>query len=583
MLRAPIGGLAMASQANVRRVIGAAGSFLGVAAIVALFFAYKRYQPVLYPPRLRVHASQLPYYAFCSFYRMLAAYAIALVFSLVYGTAAARSQARERVMIPIIDIAQSVPVIGFFPAAIYFFVALAHGRLGVEFAAIFLIFTSMAWNMVLGVFESVRTIPVDSTEALDAFGASWWLKLRRLLLPACVPKLIYNSILSWVAGWYYLIACEIITAGPAEYRLPGLGSFLMTAADRGRSGELIAGLLVLLGIIIAMDIVVWQPLSIWAEKFRYEFAATSEPLRSLGMLGALSAIGPTITRLLRSAVRPIFRMMRRGLSSAPPFNPAAYPWLMRLGRGLRGFLVAISLILLFYGLVDGLSALIRALMQPWPIAARQIPAATLASMLRMAIAYLISLAWTIPCAIYASENQRFARAVAPIAEIVGSMPATALFPLIVLFVIRVTGGMNLASILLILTGMQWYLLFNLLGGVNQIPADLKEATRSFGLSRVATWRKLTLPAIAPSLLTGSITAWGGGWNALILSEYFVYRGKTHQVFGLGAMLDEAVYRTNNGVMILLALLSMVLVVILLNRFVWRRLYDVATERYRIDY
>jgi NitT/TauT family transport system permease protein len=204
-------------------------------------------------------------------------------------------------------------------------------------------------------------------------------------------------------------------------------------------------------------------------------------------------------------------------------------------------------------------------------------------MLRMIAAYVISLAWTIPCAIAASENQRFARRLTPIAEIVGSIPATALFPLIVLFVIRVTGGMNLASILLILTGMQWYLLFNLLAGVSQIPGDLREAARSFGLSRIATWRKLTLPAVVPSLLTGSITAWGGGWNALILSEYFVYRDRTYQVFGLGALLDDATYRSGNGPMILLTLLSMVLVVVVLNRLFWRRMYDVATDRYRMDY
>jgi len=153
----------------------------------------------------------------------------------------------------------------------------------------------------------------------------------------------------------------------------------------------------------------------------------------------------------------------------------------------------------------------------------------------------------------------------------------------VVFVIRITGGMNLASILLILTGMQWYLLFNLLAGVSQIPADLKEAARAFGLSRVATWRKLTIPSMIPSLLTGSITAWGGGWNALILSEYFVYRGQTYQVFGLGALLDDATYQTGSGVMTLLTLLAMVLVVVLLNRLVWRRFYDVATERYKIDY
>jgi NitT/TauT family transport system permease protein len=256
---------------------------------------------------------------------------------------------------------------------------------------------------------------------------------------------------------------------------------------------------------------------------------------------------------------------------------------MRPGRIFRLTLTASFALLLVSGVIAGMIALVRTLWVPWPAAAWQIPAATLASVLRLTIAYVISLAWTIPCAIYAGENQRFARAVAPVAEIVGSLPATALFPLIVLVVIRYTGGMNLASILLILTGMQWYLLFNLLGGVNQIPADLKEAVRSMGLSRVARWRKLTLPAIAPSLLTGSITAWGGGWNALILSEYFPYRGVVHKVFGLGAMLDVATYEKYNGLMILLTLLSMILVVILLNRLVWRRLYDLATERYRIDY
>jgi NitT/TauT family transport system permease protein len=563
--------------------MGALTSLLAVGAILALFFAYRRHQPAFHPPVLQVHARQLPYYAFCSFYRMLAAYLIALLFSLIYGTAAARSRARERVMIPIIDVAQSVPVIGFFPAAIFFFVSLVHGRVGVEFAAIFLIFTSMAWNMVLGVFESVRTIPTDSIEALDSFGASWWLKLKRLMLPACVPKLVYNSILSWVAGWYYLIACEIITAGPSEYRLPGLGSFLMTAAGKGRWAELVAGLIALLIIIILLDAIVWQPLSIWAEKFRYEFAASSEPIGSLGMLDVLSGIGPAAARALRTIFIPVVTWTRAALSARRPFDPAAHPVITRGMKLLRMVVTATALFMLAYGLIEGTFAMLRTLLRPWPVAARRIPAATLVSMVRLAVAYLVSLAWTIPCAIYASENQRFAQRISSIAQIFGSLPATALFPVIVVFVIRVTGGMNLASLLLILTGMQWYLLFNLLAGVNQIPADLKEATRSFGLSRTMVWRKLTLPAITPSLLTGSITAWGGGWNALILSEFFVFNGKTYKVFGLGTLLDEAVYQTNNGQMILLTLLAMVSVVILLNRFVWRRLYDLATERYRMDY
>jgi NitT/TauT family transport system permease protein len=200
----------------------------------------------------------------------------------------------------------------------------------------------------------------------------------------------------------------------------------------------------------------------------------------------------------------------------------------------------------------------------------------------MVVAYAISLGWTLPCALAAINSPRFKRWLSPVAEIVGSMPATALFPVIVVFVIKVTGGMNLASILLILTGMQWYLLFNLLAGVNQIPEELKEFARAYRLSRWASWRKLDVPALVPSIVTGSITAWGGGWNALILSEYFVYRGHTYKVLGLGALLDVATYESGNNLMILLSLLSMVVVVIGLNRLVWRRLYNIATERYRFD-
>jgi NitT/TauT family transport system permease protein len=569
----------------VRRLFGATVSFLALAAIIALFFAYRsRAALPLHPPRFSSSIEHLPYYAFCSFYRMLAAYIVALFFSIGYGMLAARGGIWERVLIPTVDIAQSVPVVGFFPAAIFFFVALAHGRqIGVEMAAIFLIFTSQAWNMTLGVYEAVKTLPGDSKEALEAFGVSGWLRFKRLWMPACVPKLVYNSILSWVAGWYYLIECEIIAVGPANYRLPGLGSFLMDAAEHGAWIELSAGLLILLVIIVLMDAIVWQPLTIWSDKFRYEFAASSQTARSLGMLDALGGIGPAMTRALRVVLVPPYRAILRVTGKIPRVTIASSPAAQRAGRLVRTFLIASVVVFFAYAIGAGLVALARALITPWPTEAKQIPIATLASFTRMVIAYAISLAWTIPCALAASESPRFNRFLAPAAEIVGAMPATALFPLIVVFVIRVTGEMNLASILLILTGMQWYLLFNLLAGVNQVPEDLKEAARVFGLSRTATWRKLILPASLPSLITGSLTAWGGGWNALIVSEYFVFRGETYKVTGLGALLDIATYQTRNGTMILLSLLSMVAVVLVLNRLVWRRLYNVATDRYRLDY
>jgi NitT/TauT family transport system permease protein len=571
---------------NTRRTINGILSFIALAAILALFFEYRHRVSISHPPRFSISLSHLPYYAFCSFYRMLAAYIISLIFSIIYGLAATRGRLWERILIPAVDIAQSVPVVGFFPAAVFFFVALAHGsRLGVEMAAVFLIFTSQAWNMTLGVFEAIRTIPNDSIEALQAFGVRGWLRLRRLYLPAMVPKLVYNSILSWVAGWYFLIACEIITVGPAHYRLPGLGSYLMEAADRGDNLNLVAGLITLLIIITLMDVVVWQPLTAWSDKFKYEFAASPQSAAiSFGMTEVLSAIGPSVTRAVRTITRPIARGFWQ-LSASLPHLPSAeeVPAMGSIGAALRVGAIVAVVALFTYGVAEGVVALVHTLSQPWPPQVKLIPLATLYSSLRMITAYLISLAWTLPVALAASDSIRFRRIIAPIAEIVGSLPATALFPVIVVFVIKVTGGMNLASILLILTGMQWYLMFNLLAGVNQVPEDLKEAARAFGLSRVATWRKLTIPALTPSLITGSITAWGGGWNALILSEYFIYRNHTYQVPGLGQLLDVATYETGNGVMILLSLLSMVAVVLILNHFVWRRLYDLAAERFRIDY
>jgi len=569
---------------NPRRLVNGTLSFLALAAIIALFFAYRSHAQHLIPHNVPASIEHLPYYAFCSFYRMLAAYIIALVFSIIYGMAAARGRRYERILIPAIDIAQSVPVVGFFPAAVYFFVALAHGsRLGVEMAAIFLIFTSQAWNMALGVYEAVKTIPDDSRDALESFGARGWLKFKRLLMPASVPKLVYNSILSWVAGWYFLIACEIITVGAASYRLPGLGSFLWEAAENGRDFDIAAGLLTLLAIIVLMDMIVWQPLSTWAEKFRYEFAAASGAAQSLGMFDALAGVGPAVTRALRSILVPPMKLIAGALNAMPRGPQLSPEQSKRVGQLVRTVVIGAIAVFTAWALARGLVALIRTLSQPWPSDAKQIPAAILASTIRMTVAYAISLAWTVPCALAAGESPRFNRFLSPIAEIVGSMPATALFPVIVIFVIQVTGGMNLASVLLILTGMQWYLLFNLLAGVNQVPEDLKEAARAFGLSRFARWRKLILPAVMPSLITGSITAWGGGWNALILSEYFVYKNHTYEVIGIGSLLDAATYKTGNGVMILLSLLSMILVVLLLNRLMWRPLYNLTTERYRLDY
>ena len=541
----------------------------------------------LVPESIPTDLLHLADYALASYLRMLVAYLFSLLFAVIFGSLAATSTNRERLMIPMLDILQSVPVLGFFPAAVYFFVRMTHGtRPGVEAAAIFLIFTSQAWNMAFGVYEGITTIPADAREVVTSFGCGRWKTFLRLFFPSAVPKLVYNSILSWAGGWYFLIACEIIAIGPVRYRLPGLGSYLIRVTEEGDLAGAFMGLGVLTAIIVAMDLLLWRPLSVWAQKFRYEFTAeTAEPDRSLPLV---FAGGAQILRRARRLTRPFRRWMvlRRKIWSRRIRKSAAILSRSRilptaLGAA-RGALFWMTLALGAYAGGRALLILLHSLAPPWPEQAYHIPLYLLFSMLRLLAAYALSLIWTVPLALWVGESPRVARVVTPLAEIGASLPATALFPLIVVGVIRFAGGMNLASVLLVITGMQWYLLFNLIAGVRSIPGELKEAARALGLSRWMTWKRLVLPAILPSLITGSITAWGGGWNALIVSEYLVYREKVYSVRGIGSLLDNATYVSGDRQLILLTLVSLTATIVLLNRFIWRRAYALASDRYRIE-
>ena len=526
-------------------------------------------------------------YTAASFLRMLASYLLSLFFAVVCGTLATTGAGRERIILPFLDIMQSVPVLGFFPAAVFFFVRVFHGtRLGVELAAVFLIFTCQAWNMAFGVYEGISTIPADAREVVTSFGCDKWKTFLRLLLPSAIPKLVYNSIVSWANGWYFLIACEIIALGPARYRLPGLGSYLIRTTEEGNLAGTFAGLALLTTVVLTMDLLIWGPLSAWAGKFRYEFAGEAPHAET--RLPLVFVGGAAVARWMRRQTRPLVPALKRRARRTAR-------WMRLRGGALarrvlsRRTLNATRRSLIWLGLGIGallmlraLVALARGLALPWPEEARQIPLYLVFSFLRLAIAYVLSLAWTLPLALWVGVSPRVSRVVTPLAEIGASLPATALFPLIIVVVIRTAGGMNLASVLLALTGMQWYLLFNLIAGVRSIPAELREAAKSLGLGRWMTWRKVDLPALLPSLITGSLTAWGGGWNSLIVSEYVIYKEKTYSVPGIGSLLDYATYVSGNRQMILLTLIALVGTIILLNRLVWHRLYVVAADRYKID-
>jgi len=560
--------------------------FAGILLLAAFFFEIGS-RVRLRPVPIGTDFLHLVGYTAASFLRMLAAYLVSLLFALVCGTLATTGSKWERIILPFLDIMQSVPVLGFFPAAVFFFVRMFRGdRLGVELAAVFLIFTCQAWNMAFGVYEGISTIPADAREVVTSFGCGKWKTFLRLLLPSAVPKLVYNSILSWASGWYFLIACEIISLGPARYRLPGLGSYLIRTTEEGNLGGTFAGLAILTACVLSMDLLLWGPLSAWAAKFRYEFAG--EASQAEARLPLVFVGGAAVARWMRRKTRflvPVVRRRARQLArwfrargrtlAHRIFSPRA----LRVTRRSMGWVVvAIGALLMLRALV----ALARGLALPWPEEAGHIPLYLLYSFLRLIVAYVLSLAWTLPLALWVGESPRLARFVTPLAEIGASLPATALFPLIVVVVIRTAGGMNLASVLLALTGMQWYLLFNLIAGVRSIPAEMREAARSLGLGRWMTWRKVDLPALLPSLITGSLTAWGGGWNSLIVSEYLIYKEQVYSVPGIGSLLDHATYVSGDRRMILLTLIALIGAIVLLNRLIWHRLYVVAADRYKIE-
>jgi len=523
--------------------------------------------------RLNLAVRMLPVYAVFSLLRMVGAYIVSLAFAFVTGYFAATSPLARRFILPSLDILQSVPILGFFPAAVFFFIHLFRGSvLGIEAAAVFLIFTSQAWNLAFSVYESLVTIPEDISTAARTSGVGGIVRWRRLLLPACVPRLTYNSMLSWAGGWYFLIASEIITVGPRSYTLPGLGSYIGQSIADGVYWSAAAGIGALAVIIILLHIFVWSPLEYWSRRFRYEYASRTEagpPPLALSLIQRAPLLRRTWVRVLNVAARG------GGAVSAHVSASLTGAWTKYLFGGV-GLVAAIAIA---WGGIGTAAQLVR----PLPPEAAEIPAALCYSFFRLLVAYVISLAWTIPLAYWLSLSARRSARVLPVVQVLASMPATAFFPVIVAAVLALHLDLNVASVALVLTGMQWYLLFNVVAGAQAMPEDLRELAAASDVHGWLYLRRFFLPVAAPSLITGSLTGWGGGWNALIISEYLTVKGRTYAVEGIGSLLDRATYVKGDLQMITLTIVAMVVVISLINRFVWRRLYQRATQRYRLEY
>ncbi len=549
-------------------------------AALAFFYAIlsmTRYwlTPAGAPMEIHLEPSALPRYAMFSVLRIAAAYLVSLAFTLVYGYVAAYNARAEKFMVPLLDTLQSIPVLSFLPGVMVAMVALFPTKqLGVELGSILLIFTGQVWNMTFSFYSSLKSIPREMREVAEIYRWSWWQRFTQMELPYSIIGLVWNSMMSVAGGWFFLMACEMFTLGDRDLRLPGLGSYLQTAANAGNTRAIWWGMAVMIGIIVVIDQLVWRPVIAWAEKFKFEqVESTDAPHSAVLDLLRSSRILPFFSRLtLRPAREFLSLHFARSHAAAGVGRAArgAYQWLTRL-----------LLAALLAGIVYESAQMVKLLTHLTGEELRSLFLGAGATLLRVTFTLFLAALWTIPVGILIGLKPKLSAVAQPIAQVAASVPATALFPIILLVLIRAGGGLGIGSIMLLLLGTQWYILFNVIAGAIAIPTDLKEVCSVFRFGRTERWRELLLPGIFPFLITGFVTASGGAWNASIVAEYFKFRGHTYLTTGLGAVISNAT-DTGNTPVLLAATILMAAMVVTINRLVWRRLYQLASTRFRLE-
>jgi NitT/TauT family transport system permease protein len=549
-------------------IIGGLGLLYGLLSLSHYWTA-----PVNAQADIQLSPGVLPLYALFSVARILTAYLISLVFAIGYGQLAAHNARAERILIPLLDTLQSIPVLSFLPPVMVAMVALFPTRqFGVELGSILLIFTGQVWNMAFSVYSSTKNIPRELQEAAGVYRLSWWQRFSQLELPCAAIGLVWNSMMSVAGGWFFLMACEAFQLNNRDLRLPGLGSYLQTAANNGDMGAVLWGLTAMIAVIVMMDQLIWRPVIAWGEKFKFEQVEAAQTPRSpiLTMFRrshVLDVIGRKAFEPAMEAVDLYFARRFRAVVSAPGTRSV---WTFRV-------LAALGLGVVLYA-VGRMVVMLATLTGPDMV---EILRGAAATFLRVEFTLVLAGLWTIPVGVYVGLRPRLAAIAQPIAQVAASVPATALFPIVLLALIRIGGGLGVGSIVLLLLGTQWYILFNVIAGASAIPTDLKEVCGIFHMSRVERWKKLFLPGIFPYLVTGFVTASGGAWNASIVAEYSKIQGKTYATVGLGAVISRAT-DSGNFAVLLGATVVMAATVVTVNRLFWRKMYGLAATRYKLE-
>ena len=557
---------------------------IGVAACgLAIFFtiistgSYWLGKPIPVVP-ISHSISALPAYAFYSVVRISIAYFLSLAFAVGYGYLAAYNPRVEPWMVAVLDILQSIPVLSFLPPLVLAMVALVPGhQMGIEMGVILLIFTGQVWNLAFSFYSSLKSIPREMLEASRIFRYSAWQRFWQLEMPYSAIGLVWNSIVSVAGGWFALIACEMFTMGDRNFQLPGLGSYLQTATASGDIHALMAGFAVVILIVIATDQLVWRPLIAWSDKFKFEQVEAADRVTSpiLELLRRSTLFSSIPGRIAARIEEPIYNRLAHTPSArvVHPIDderktkPSPVLWTLAI--------CGISFVA--WGSGHAVSMLRTV---TWPDLKLLLEGAA-ATFLRVNAALAISALWTIPVGVSIGFNPKLARFVQPVAQVMASVPATAFFPILLIGLVKIGGGLGIGSIALMLLGTQWYILFNVIAGAMSIPSDLREVSSLFHFTRWQRWTKLILPGIFPYLITGMVTASGGAWNASVFAEYSHVADRTLQTIGLGAQIDAA---TDSGrfPILLLATILISLMVVTMNRLVWRRLYRLAETRYKLE-
>jgi NitT/TauT family transport system permease protein len=552
------------------------------AGIVVLLYAIIRLGHSMNASRLSTHVTasvstgigHLPYYAARSLLRMFIALFLSVMFTFVYGTAAARSRRARTVLLPILDILQSVPILGFLTITVTFFVTLFPGSiLGLECAAIFAIFTSQAWNLTFSFYHSLVTQPTDLDEAARVFRLTKWERFWQLDVPSSMIGLVWNGMMSFGGAWFFLAASEAISVANHNYALPGIGSYVAAAINEGNLRHVLIAIVVMVLMVVGVNFFFWRPLVAWSEKFRVETSEASEAPKSV-TLDVLrhSSVPAAIARPLKPVGRGLDRITR-------PFGLAEHPLHTQPAKRRMGDFVFYTVVglLIAYGVYRGAVYLHK------NAGFGQFPHCFVLgfyTLIRVAVVVVISTIIWVPVGVKIGMSPRLSRFAQPIVQVLASFPANFLFPFATVIFVTIGLSLNIGGVFLMALGAQWYILFNTIAGASAIPTDLRELMDQFQVPWKQKWRQLILPGIFPAFVTGGITAAGGAWNASIVAEAVNY-GKHHLVAnGLGAYIVKAT-ASGNFAEVLIGVIVMSFYVVIVNRLLWRRLYHLAEVKYSL--